>query len=154
MKFIRYLAAFIAVVIIQTTLCRLISIKGIAPDLLLCFLLFLATKEGALIGVFTGFSMGLILDVYSPQTLGIGSLVGSVIGYLAGFLDERKITLDDKYKLPVVFLAALLKGVLTAALVFNAHAAFHHLFLSQILPTAFYTTLVGGVLLLIIGRRK
>lgn len=154
MRFGRHFVVFIAIVILQTTFCRLISIRGIQPDLALLFLLWLAMKEGALAGVYGGFAMGLIFDVYSPQTLGVGSLAKTITGYLAGFLDERNITLDDRFKPPVILIAALFHNALTAALVFDLPTVFHRMFLVEILPSALYTTAVGGLFLLLTHRRK
>ena len=154
MKWVRYSTAFILIAVLQTTFCHLISIKGAEPDLVLCFLLYLAVKEGALAGVYGGFIMGLVFDVYSPQVLGAGCLVKSVTGYLAGFLDERNITLDEKFKLPVIFIAALFHHLFSAALLFGFQTAFQKMLLVQILPSAAYTTLAGGLFLLVSYWRR
>jgi rod shape-determining protein MreD len=154
MRYLNYVVAFIVLIILQTTLVEFISIKGIKPDLIICLLVYLSMKEGALAGIFGGFLMGLSMDVYSPQTLGTGSLAKSVIGYFTGLLDERNITLDEKYKLLVLLLAAVLHQLIISILVFGLGPAIKIHLLSSILPNALYTTLVGGLFLLVISRRR
>jgi rod shape-determining protein MreD len=152
-KSIFYLLAFIVVAILQTTLMQAMAIKGISPDLVLIFLVFLSMKEGAMIGVYAGFFTGICLDVYSPQYLGIGSFAKSIVGYLTGLLDERNIKIDDRYKLVVLCVASILHDTITSIGVYGAAITFNRLLLSDILPTAIYTTMFGGIILLVLIRR-
>ncbi len=152
-RFLSYFIAFIAVVALQTTVVHAISIRGIKPDLVMIFLVFLSMKEGALVGVYAGFFPGLFLDVYAPQYLGIGSFAKSVVGYLAGLLDERNIKIDDRYKLIVLFLASVVHDAITSVGVYGSGPTFGRLLLSNILPAAIYSTMCGGIILLLLIRR-
>lgn len=154
MKIAKYLILFILFTILQTTFCHFISIRGIEPNLILLFILYVSLKEGGLVGVYTGFGAGLCFDVYSPQILGAGALAKSVVGYLTGFMDERTLKIDDKYKIGIVFLAALLHDILVYSAVHSLADAFNTAFLPLILPTALYTTLAGGIFILIDSRRS
>jgi rod shape-determining protein MreD len=154
MKFLRYFLVFIALTVVQTTLCRLIAVKGVQPDLILIFIVYLSMKEGAMAGILCGFLAGLFFDVYSPQHLGAGSLAKSIVGYLSGLLDERNITLDDKYKMLVLFIAALFHDTVTASFAYGPAAAFKTILVFQSLPAALYTAFVGGIFFLAASRRK
>lgn len=154
MKIVRYVLLFILIVILQTTLCKFISVRGIEPDLIVLFILFVAIQYGALAGVWAGFFAGMIWDVYSPQTpLGSGIIANSIIGYLAGLMDERTLKLDEKYRLILIFVATLLHGLIFTSVAFSLRTAFHDALVSSILPSALYTTLIGGVLLIIASRK-
>jgi rod shape-determining protein MreD len=154
MKVIKYILIFIVLTVLQTTFCHFISIRGITPDLIVLFIIYISMKEGGLVGVYTGFAAGLCFDVYSPQVLGAGALAKCVIGYLTGLIDERTLKIDDKYKIGVVFLASLLHDLILYASIYSLPAAFHSAFLPVMLPTALYTTLAGGIYILIDSRRS
>ncbi|MFH0919036.1 MAG: rod shape-determining protein MreD [Fibrobacterota bacterium] len=154
LKALWYFLAFLVLVVLQTTFCRLISVGGIQPDLLLIFIIFVSMKEGPTAGVWTGFLAGLLFDVYSPQNLGSGSLAKSIIGLATGLLDERTIKIDDRLRLLIMFTAALLHGLILHASVYPVASAFTVAFLPQILPGALYTTLVGGIVVFIDSRRE
>jgi rod shape-determining protein MreD len=153
MKVLKYLVVFIILSVLQTTFCQFISIRGIAPDLIVLFIIYIGMKEGGLAGVYTGFAAGLCFDVYSPQILGAGALAKCLIGYLTGLLDERTLKIDDKYKIGIVCLASLLHDLILSASLYGIPAAFQTAFLPVMLPTALYTTLAGGIYILIDSRR-
>jgi len=153
LKALWYFFAFLAVVVLQTTFCHLISVGGIEPDLILIFVIFVSMKEGATAGVWTGFLAGLLFDVYSPQNLGCGSLAKALIGFSTGLLDERTLKIDDRLRLLIIFAAALFHGLILHCVVFSLKSALTAAFLPHILPGALYTTLVGGVVVFIDSRR-
>jgi len=154
MKVLKYSIIFLVFTILQTTFCNFISIRGIAPDLIVLFIIYISIKEGGLVGVYTGFAAGISFDVYSPQVLGTGAMANSIIGYLAGLMDERTLKIDDKYKIGIVFFAAVLHDTILYSAIHSISAAFETAFLPLILPSSLYTTLAGGIFIIIDSRRS
>jgi rod shape-determining protein MreD len=89
--FLRNILWGVALIALQTTAMRLISIEGIMPDVVALWIVVVALREGQIAGTVAGFVSGLILDVISGDFLGIGALAKTVCGFLAGyFYDEFK----------------------------------------------------------------
>jgi rod shape-determining protein MreD len=154
MKILKYLLIFFVLTVLQTTFVHFIAIRGVSPNLILLFIIYLSMKEGGLVGVYAGFAAGISFDVYSPQILGAGALAKSIIGYLTGLMDERTLKIDDKYKIGILFLASILHDIILYASIYSLSSAFKTAFLPLILPTALYTTLAGGIFILISSRRS
>ncbi len=101
-------AALAAVVVfLQTGVVSELPILGVAIDLTPLVVAFVGLQSGAVVGAVTGFAIGLLVDLTLVQTLGLTSLIFTVIGYGAGRLRE----LRD----PQAALTPLLVGAAAAA---------------------------------------
>jgi rod shape-determining protein MreD len=101
-------AALAAVVVfLQTGVVSELPILGVAIDLTPLVVAFVGLQSGAVVGAVTGFAIGLLVDLTLVQTLGLTSLIFTVIGYGAGRLRE----LRD----PQAALTPLLVGATAAA---------------------------------------
>ncbi len=81
--------AFIASLILQTTILPFLSLGGVMPDLLLVLVIFTALFYGSLAGGVGGFVVGLAQDLLRGHYLGLGGLSCLVAGYLMGYLKQR-----------------------------------------------------------------
>ncbi|KMQ50815.1 Rod shape-determining protein MreD [Chitinispirillum alkaliphilum] len=97
-RIIYWILFFLFCFILQTTLVKIISVYGVRPDLILVALFIFCTKTGVLPGVYLGFFLGLLQDLYSPSILGQNALSKSVIGFLAGHFNDKVIKLDPVLK--------------------------------------------------------
>ena len=61
---LKWLAAFIVCLILQTTLIPSIAIFSIQPDLIIMVFAFMCLKHGIMPGIYIGFFLGLGLDLY------------------------------------------------------------------------------------------
>ncbi|MGL1934671.1 MAG: rod shape-determining protein MreD [Fibrobacterales bacterium] len=84
----------LGVLILQSTLLELLSINDVKPDLTIIFLVYISLLFGPVAGVFTGFLLGIIQDIYSYEFLGAHALIKSAIGYFVGLFEEELISLD------------------------------------------------------------
>lgn len=103
-------------VLLQTTLLRVVAIRGVRPDLTFVLLVFVALRRGPMVGQLTGFAVGIVEDLVSLSPLGFHALMRSTIGYVYGlFLGNVYV---DPILIPVAFAAAgtLLKALLGAIL--------------------------------------
>jgi rod shape-determining protein MreD len=85
------IAALIAfTVLIQISVVSEVPVFGVSVDLSPLVVVFIGLLCGAMVGAATGFAVGLLIDVALLQTLGVSSLIFTVIGYWAGRLREQR----------------------------------------------------------------
>ena len=95
---------FVAVVL-QASIFAGADLLGGTPDVLLLVLLGIALQRGAVAGAVAGFLGGLLLDVATLESLGVASLLLTLLGYLAGRVGEA-IGRDRRYAPLAAILAA------------------------------------------------
>jgi rod shape-determining protein MreD len=139
--------------VLQSTVLQFLEIAGVAPDLVLVGLLFLANKNGVMTGQLCGFAGGLVLDVLGLAPLGFYALLYTVIGAVFG-LTRGKMFVDPIF-IPVILsvVAMIAKGLLAllVAGLFSVAAIEGQVFASGYLIETAYTALVGPVLFGLMG---
>ena len=114
-QYIKYIFISILLVIIQTTVIRLLSLEGITPDILAIWIVYLALKQGQVKAMVWGFCIGLLLDFVTGNFIGLSALTKTLCGFFAGyFFNENKthFTLSSYRFLIVVFFASLFQNVI------------------------------------------
>lgn len=106
--FTRIGALCVIVVLVQIGVVSEVPVFGVSVDLSPLLVAFVGYLCGGEIGAITGFGVGLLVDLALFQTLGLSSLIFTVIGYGAGRLRE----LRD----PQAALVPLLLGALAATI--------------------------------------
>ena len=102
--------------VLQSTVLRFAAIAGVQPDLVLIIVVFVAHKNGSMMGQITGLGAGIILDVMGLSPLGFYALIYAVIGVLYG-ATKGKMFVDPIFMPALLLLVALLlKAVLGVAL--------------------------------------
>ncbi len=92
----------LAVLFLQMILSDFLTIRGLRPDFILIFVVYLSLRWGSLTGVVAGFILGLVEDILSAGSLmGLAPLTKSLTGFLVGRLQGRYIRMS-----PVTFHAA------------------------------------------------
>lgn len=142
-------------IVLQSNVLHFVAIAGAIPDLALILLVFVANKNGPMLGQLTGFASGLVYDFLSLAPLGFHSLTRTVVGALYG--KSRGNIFVDPILVPMllVVVATLVKGILGALLsaVFLlddvAGRVFSVSFLVEIGLNAFFAPFVFGLLKLI-----
>ncbi|MEE9166083.1 MAG: rod shape-determining protein MreD [Candidatus Neomarinimicrobiota bacterium] len=108
MNWRRTLFLGLGVFLTQLFLSELMTIRGIRPDFLLIFVMYMAMQKGSPTGVVTGFVIGFLEDLLSAGSLfGLASLTKSLSGFLLGRLHGRYPRMS-----PVVFHVAWVSIVL------------------------------------------
>ena len=75
-------------VLIQISVVSEVPIFGLNVDLSPLLVVFIGLLCGAMMGAAAGFALGLLVDLTLLQTLGVSSLIFTIIGYGAGRLRE------------------------------------------------------------------
>lgn len=130
--------------LLQTTLFPLFAIQGIFPNTALIivtsYALLRGSKEGALVGVGTGF----LMDVFFSTMIGFYSLLYLAIGLLFG--RSQRNFYRENYILPVIFCAVstvLFQAVLyITGFLFRGEGNILYFLFSVILPEIVYTAIV------------
>jgi rod shape-determining protein MreD len=80
----------LVLVFVQIGVVAEVTVLGVNIDLTPLLVAFIGLLCGSVVGAITGFSIGLLIDLALLQTLGITSLIFTVIGYGAGRLRELR----------------------------------------------------------------
>ena len=91
--------------LVQVTLLSPLDILGGAPDLVLVMLVAVALLQGSTFGAATGFGAGLLVDTATLETLGLTSLLLTLVGYWVGRYGET--TGRDRAHAPFVSVAVV-----------------------------------------------
>ena len=97
--FLCWLAAVVAVYVMQTSFLPLIFFHGIGPDLLLLITVSFAFLKGKRLGCFMGFLLGLFEDLASGGFLGMNTFSNMLMGFGCGVFSNG--VLRDSFVLPI-----------------------------------------------------
>jgi rod shape-determining protein MreD len=86
----RVAALAVVVVLFQIGVVSEVPVFGINADLTPLLVAFVGLLAGSMVGAACGFAVGLLVDLALLQTLGLTSLVFTLIGYWAGRLRELR----------------------------------------------------------------
>jgi rod shape-determining protein MreD len=87
---LRIVALAVALVFVQIGVISEVPVFGVTIDVSPLLVAFVGLLCGSTMGAVTGFAVGLLVDLMLVQTLGVTSLVFTVIGYWAGRLRELR----------------------------------------------------------------
>ncbi len=101
----------ILLVILQTTLLRLLPMGPIVPDLILVLCVYWGLHHPTIGAAFGSFLLGYSVDILSSQLLGVNAFAMSLV-FVAVYLGSRSIWLHHPLVSSIIVLcAALIKGV-------------------------------------------
>jgi cell shape-determining protein MreD len=87
---VRVAALSVLVVVFQTGVISEVPVFGVNVDLSPLLVAFLGLLCGSMLGALGGFAVGLLVDLALLQTLGVTSLIFTLIGYWSGRLRELR----------------------------------------------------------------
>ena len=137
--------ALIAAALLQVAVAPHIAIFGVVPNLLMLVVVTLALIEGPVGGAVAGFAAGLLFDVLGSAAIGPAALVLSVVGYVAGMLQENLFAESWIVPATVVFIATLVGEASYALLLgaLGADVAVGEALLRIAVPGAAYSTVLA-----------
>lgn len=151
----RKITVFIIIAVcylLQTTLFQALSFASIAPNLMIIVVSAFGFMRGKKEGMYIGFAVGILLDIFGGNLLGIQALLYMYIGYFNGCF--RKLFYPEDIKLPMLLIAGsdisynLL--IYFFFFLFRNRFEFHYYWLHIILPELIYTMVVTIFLYMII----
>lgn len=151
-----YLLIFLLVIPFQASLFNPLSLAGVKPDLGLAAIYIIGLLTGPEEAALMGMALGMIQDIGSAGLVGFTGFTRGVVGLLAGMLGKR--VLDISSPSNIIFLAAFsfIESILIALFMQAYYGAvpFFSMAFTRMLPQAFYTGLLGTLLLRAINTRN
>ena len=108
---VKYFLISIVLLLIQTTIVRLLALEGITPDIVVIWIVYIALKQGQTQATLWGFGIGLLFDFVTGNFIGLSALTKTLAGFFAGyFFSENKtqLTLGSYRFLIIVFFTSLI----------------------------------------------
>ncbi len=155
MKILLKGAIIVVALVIQLTLINSVTILGIKPDLILIVVVVFSLLKGAKEGTISGFTSGLLQDIFSTGLLGINALAKTVTGFTCGILKEKIFYEHILFLIPLItFIASFMQSILIFLLL-RAFGIEYGLVwsLKQVaLPEALYSSLLSPFIFLAINK--
>jgi rod shape-determining protein MreD len=106
----RIAALAVVVVFLQIGVVSEVPVFGVSVDLSPLLVAFVGLLCGSTVGAVTGFAVGLLVDLALVQTLGVTSLILTIVGYWSGRLRELR---DPQAALTPLLVAATASAAAT-----------------------------------------
>ena len=155
-KIIKWVLLFSAALIAQTSIVPRIAIFGIYPDLPMILLVIFAVENGKMAGIWGGFLLGLLIDVYSVGILGVNALAKTIIGCTGGLLERKNVSISPVLLLIFLFIACIANDlIIFIPNIYGAGESFVDLskyLLVSSLPRAIYTAFIAAIILVILDN--
>lgn len=153
MKIVYYLIGSILSFLLQTTLCELISINGVKPDIILLFLVYIALVEKRTTATIAGFLLGLMEDFSASALCGLAALTNTIAAFVAGSIKGHKEYYHFYEPIIVVAAASFIRNVLAYSLLsLGSPLGFWRSILLLALPSTLYTIVIGFIVLALLPR--
>lgn len=131
-------------IILQSTVCQMISIASIKPNLLIILTVSFGLMRGRKEGMMTGFFCGLLTDIFFESIIGFNALIYLWVGYFSGYF--YRIFYDDDIKTPLflISISDLAYGVIQYGFMFLLRGRIHFFYYlgRVIIPEVIYTLLL------------
>ena len=105
----------LALIVLQTTIVRMLSLEGIQPDILIIWIVYVALTEGQMHATVWGFCVGLFMDLLSGNFLGLSAMTKTLSGFLGGYFyneNKTRLTLGTYRFLLVILFVSFLHNIL------------------------------------------
>ncbi|MBD3290680.1 rod shape-determining protein MreD [candidate division KSB1 bacterium] len=153
MKYVKYAIIFFIVLVIDLNVIEIISIKGITPDIILIYLIFISLRETQAASTIIGFSAGLLQDLFSLSMLGLSSLTKSISCFITAFFQRAKRNYSIMHLTIVFFIITVIHDrIYQFIFLLGTDQKLFKSFLYHSVPKAIYTTIVALILNFIFGR--
>jgi rod shape-determining protein MreD len=156
-RHVKYALVSVLLIILQTTLVHLLNLEGIIPDILAIWVIYIALMNGQMEGTLWGFGIGLVLDMTTPDFIGLSALAKTICGFLAGYFyneNKTRMVLGSYRFVLIVFFVTLIQNIIYFIIFTRgsdidlAHAVFQFG-----LTTALYTSIVTLFPVFIFSRK-
>ena len=153
MRVARNILLIILALFLQTSWVRALSIAGMTPDLVLLVLVFIGITGGQIEATIFGFVSGFLLDIYTPESMGVNALANSLVGFAVGYGRIGVVAEDLQVQALILLVAGLLHDLIYFTLEsLSDPLNIFYLMVRYGLGTAFYTACLGTVLSLLLFR--
>ena len=129
-----------------------IRIAGVKPDLLFIITIYMGYSFGSFNGQLTGFVTGLLHDSISNSPLGLLTLPKLALGFIVGMIGRSVLKSNIATILLLLFIATLIKGIVTLFLCYIFHQGFIASVIHVMLPESFYNAIIAPPLFFLFDK--
>jgi len=153
MKYVKYAMLFLLVYIVEANVIDIISIKGITPDIILIYLIFVSLNESQTSATIIGFGAGLLHDVLSIGLLGLSALTKSISCFITSYFQQSKKSYTVA-KLAIIFfiISIIHDRIYQFIFAMGTSQNIYKSLLSHSIPKALYTVIVALIINFILYR--
>jgi rod shape-determining protein MreD len=150
-----YVLLALLLIPIQAALITPLSLGGIKPDLALACAFIIGLLAGPFEASLAGVGIGLLQDIASAGTLGLGAFSRGAIGLFAGLLGRHVLDTANPAMALVLAACSLVEGILFSFFwqLTAGDAPIARLVFTRMLPQALYTGVAGYALLHAAAKR-
>ncbi|ERP38989.1 rod shape-determining protein MreD [Chitinivibrio alkaliphilus] len=145
MLFLKWFLYFCFALVLQATIISQIAIAGVYPNAVLILLFILTIEHGRFAGIWVGFFVGLIIDLYSGGTLGVNALANSILGGFVGLFSREKLNPGPVFQISILVIASLLHSFIYYSVETEGVSAVT--ILANGIPGALYTAILSSFIL-------
>lgn len=150
-----YFAILLLIIPVQATALGPLSLAGITPDIALITVYIIGLLTSPREAAFAGVAVGLLQDINSASYLGLMGFLQGLVGLFAGFLGKRVLNVGSMSNITVLAAFSLIESIFLAVFIEIVYGSvpFFSMLFGSMLPRAFYTGLLGMLLLRLITKR-
>ena len=157
-RYLQYGLITLVLLLLQTTVLRLVALEGISPDVLAIWIAYLAVVEGQMSASVWGFGIGLVFDFVTGNFIGLFALTKTICGFVAGFFfneNTTKLTLASYRYLLIVLISSFCQNVLYF-LIFTLGSGISPVgaIIRFGVPTSLYTAALSLFPIIVLSRRS
>ena len=130
----------------------ILRIAGVKPDLVFIAVVYFAYSFGSFYGETIGFISGLLHDAVSNSPLGLLAFPKMALGFIIGMFSRSILKSNVLTVFLMVFLASLIKGILTLFLSYLYHEGTISTVVRIIFPESFYNALLAPLLFILYDK--
>lgn len=149
-----WLFIVVGTALLQTMWPDFLTVRGVAPDLVLLLVVYFGLVDGEERAMLTGVVGGMYQDVASGAVLGHHVLCLVIVGYTIGRVSTRLMTDHPAIRTLLVLFAGAAHGALYTAVSYvqRPDIATVYTIAVIVIPTAFYTALLTPVVYFVLER--
>lgn len=153
---LQFAGIMLLLTILQVAFAGLISVAGVVPAFLLIGIIFISQLRGQLAAMLHAFPMGLLVDLYAGEVVGLTSLALLLAGFATGFFyqeDRRDVLIrTPRMVLLIAFGASLYYAVYVFTYFRSLEIDIIALIALHLLGGTLYTTVVGSIPVMFLAR--
>jgi rod shape-determining protein MreD len=147
-RFVSSALVLLGAFLLQITFAPAFAIGGVVPNVMFVAVVVIAFVRGSREGMIVGFSAGLLFDLVTTAAFGPMILTLTLVGFLAGTLQEFIFSSGWVLPLTVLGITSLIAEIfyLTALIFMGENLPFFVSLYSRVLPGVLYALFIGVLL--------
>ncbi len=154
MKWFYRVLVFLLFMPVQTLILENLRVGGIKPDLALILVFVQGWAFGEVNGLFWGFALGGLVDLFSTGILGVNFVLKAGVGFTSGVLGKSLLDLALWVNSIFIFIISVLHDMLGIFFLHGMNAAELHAGLGSMVARALYNSLFAMIFFFVFLKKN